>query len=690
MRKLLSALLCMLLLCSTCLAEGTVPVAPPSQEELMEAFLANVLGFFGGVDVKEDALRLDVSALGSDVLAAAVQQSEGLMDIDVTANGTPVHIQLTGDAIYGLIDGALYKLPYENIPGIMSQLSSVQANGTSGSRPVNVQQLQSVLMFAANELNSAVTTEPTENGQHILVDIDEARLVALGDALAAYAPFIEVYTAVTGRSDLAITWPMLRAMLEGGQLPASLRIEITTEGVTGAIDVKARLAEAQFDMSGHADDTSADFNLTCGDGSTGVDFHFDAAMADGALGGSFTLKPIGDEAQAVNGEARIDLATGRLTGRLDLPEGFTVDLEGEGTADGLRATVTASQNGATLGTLDCTLSVSEELATIKAVLTAGGETVMESSLDIATQTGAFSLHADFADGTCLEGLGEASDEGFRCTLTGEKDGTLYVKYVMMCADDSEAYSYFVRGDVFDGKKMNRTVEMYFDIDKRSGSFTGTWWTPQSRSRIEVQGQVTDDLFRFRGNANMYGSLDLTVMRDAEDRIMGDVKASGLAGSLTGNFLWSPSAKTLVANLPTLRMNASLIQNDDGMPMDLRLSWQDIKGKRYVEAKVSKAGIYYSENGHITTVTGEFADEHTYVVEYIRDFGKRMDEYRATMRLTAQDDALKLEITDGSGEVLYEVALSKAEQTEVGLLADDGDAIEITPELVARMASGSAD
>ena len=92
MKKLLALFIALLLLLGAACAEVAVPVPPPTQAELQQGFLRELVQFAFGTDLANKALSLDVTEDGRSMVSALLQQAQDAIDLNLMIFGTPVQV----------------------------------------------------------------------------------------------------------------------------------------------------------------------------------------------------------------------------------------------------------------------------------------------------------------------------------------------------------------------------------------------------------------------------------------------------------------------------------------------------------------------------------------------------------------------------------------------------------------------
>ena len=178
MRKLLSLLVCMMLLIAPAYAAGDIPAAVPSQGEFEESFFSAVNQFISSTDLSENALKMDVAASGQPVVNATLEADGDVLNAGAVVTGTPVQLRFDEESIYAYAGGQSYFIPYSNLNGILSELTGI---------PISAVGSQTIMRFYdavyRHIITPGVTVEETDESRHVVFDLNEKMLLALGDEI---------------------------------------------------------------------------------------------------------------------------------------------------------------------------------------------------------------------------------------------------------------------------------------------------------------------------------------------------------------------------------------------------------------------------------------------------------------------------------------------------------------------------
>ena len=710
MKKLIILLLCMMVLFSSALAEIVLPESVLSQREMQDRFLLNLIGFGSGMNLDKNALRLSVSKSGQSVVDADMQTGSNFFDFDGTVIGLPLHLQFTDTALFTVMGDKVQKLPY-------SALTQTSSSGMTLPQitPELLQRLSS--MVVTKVILPSVKLQQ-KNGQfYYILDINETQIIALGDEIAADSELAAVFSLFTGGKPFPDMWKTWRAFLRSGLVPISLHAEAAFIGGLVDVSATANVLENVIAIQAKSNGNGLDFGLKVNDQisvaglvdwandilkvqinagtvserfvfeHTNTGLNIECALAndtdslaawikvkDKSVEGFFELCQtdyLGGN-QTVQGSGKYDILSGVLTAQLNLPSEILAVLNGKPENDIYKAELTVSQNGTVFATGNGVFTNTVEQLSAAISLTVENET---GTLDAvyAKQTGIYGVKIEGPDAFCVEGSGRFAKDEVYGRFTVDQSGERSARAAFALENNDELFSVFIREDSLFGGNLRNVLDVHAEYDKASGSFSGTYWMPVNHNRIELQGQVNDSMFRRRGSSSRDGSIDMTVMRD-QDSFMGNMalRSYSMGLNLTGNFLWSRNAKTLAFTVPMFTLNASLIQNNNGLPMDLRVSLQD-QNRTVIEIKASRDGIYFSRNGRVTTISGRFKDERTLTLEIVQNADRPVPGPHFTVNLAVDKDQLQAEVlSEDTG--LYAASCKWIEKSEIENLSERKDAV----------------
>ena len=347
-----------------------------------------------------------------------------------------------------------------------------------------------------------------------------------------------------------------------------------------------------------------------------------------------------------------------------------------------------TQEDVTIATAELLYTDGEAVSTVEIRVNSGDQTVFTGEFIYAKQSGAFTTRYDAMGVRSMEGSGMINAEETFGTLTFREGDVVNAVLSFSFVNNSNTLSLSVTIDALTGDSMSRVFTLHAEYDKISGGFTATCWIPQNHNRLEIQWVHEGSVWRLKASETKIGSVDATFLYDGSSlmgEFTGQIYRAG--GSVTGNFLWNPCAKTLVLTTQLFRLNASLIQDGNGMPTDLKISWQGTRKPVYYEIKVNRDEIYFSKAGKVTTISGAFKDEHTCSVIITQNAGRLGKEYHFIADVRADQDLLQIVVTDDAGEKLFEAALYRAEKNRIEFLYDEENAVELTPEIADSILHG---
>ena len=729
MRKLLSLLVCMMLLIAPAYAAEDIPAAVPSQGEFEESFFSAVNQFISSTDLSENALKMDVSASGQPVVNATLEADGDVLNAGAVVTGTPVQLRFDEESIYAYAGGQSYFIPYSNLNGILSELTGI---------PISAVGSQTIMRFYdavyRHIITPGVTVEETDESRHVVFDLNEKMLLALGDEIVEDPELRAALSSLPGDTDISETWASLHGMLESGQFPITLHADIRSDALTEVIEANGNIggvpvsvnidktesgvafsvaARPFLKISGAADHLTGEaechvdaagvfsFDVSCTRSDGFLHFMMKAEAGTGLLSavldetedsfnGSFACNysDSAGEAKSVQGQGRFEKATGILTGQVTLPDNRLADLNGAPAENGYRISLTVSQDDVTTATAVLLVTGTEAVSTVEIRVDSQEQTVFTGEFNYARQTGAFSTQYDAMGVRSMEGNGMITPEESFGTLTFREGNAVNTVLAFSRVNNSDTASLSFTADALSGDSMSRVFTLSAEYDKISGSFAGTCWIPQNYNRLEIQWVHDDSVWRLKALESKIGSIDATFLYDGSS-LMGEFTGLvyGAGGSVTGNFLWSPYAKTLSLTTQLFRMNVSLVQNGNGMPIDLKGTYQETRRPVNYEIKINRDELYFSKNGRVTTISGAFKDEHTCSVTVTQNAGRLGRENHFIAEFRADPDLLQIEVTDDTGEKLFEASLYHAEKGGMEFLYDEENAVELTPELADSILHG---
>ncbi len=676
MRKFISLLVCMMLLISPAYAAENIPAPVPSQAELEESFFSVLNQFISGTDLSENALKLDVSANDQPVVSATLEADGNALNAEAVVDDTPFQFRLDEDAIYAYANGQSYYIPYSNLSGILSELTGLPISISADSREAIIQLYDAVLR---NVITPGLNVEESDDSLHIVFDLNEEMLLALGDEIVGNPELRALLSSILGDTDISETWAYLHSMLESGQFPISLHVEIRSGVSAKAIKASGNIGGVPVSVNADLSESSATFSIAA------LPFVKISGSADLLTG---DLECHADAADAFTFDLSFTGKTGILTGQLTLPGGIVADVNGAPAENGYRISLTVTQEDVTIATAELLYTDGEAVSTVEIRVNSGDQTVFTGEFIYAKQSGAFTTRYDAMGVRSMEGSGMINAEETFGTLTFREGDVVNAVLSFSFVNNSNTLSLSVTIDALTGDSMSRVFTLHAEYDKISGGFTATCWIPQNHNRLEIQWVHEGSVWRLKASETKIGSVDATFLYDGSSlmgEFTGQIYRAG--GSVTGSFLWNPCAKTLVLTTQLFRLNASLIQDGNGMPTDLKISWQGTRKPVYYEIKVNRDEIYFSKAGKVTTISDAFKDEHTCSVIITQNAGRLGKEYHFIADVRADQDLLQIVVTDDAGEKLFEAALYHAEKNRIEFLYDEENAVELTPEIADSLLHG---
>lgn len=714
-------MLSLLLVFSSALAETAVPEPVLSQDKLSEQFIGNLIQFVNNMDDEAKGLSLSISEIGHPLLSTDIRLLDNALDISGTVNGQPVHVQFSGNAVSAEIGGEVYMLPYSMLFGMGSGGYGVPRIGRE-----TLERLSGIVL--SKVILPSLKLQKIDGVLHYVIEISEPQLIALGDEVAADAELRSILSQIVGGNDFAAVWAQLRSALESGQIPVSISADLAVAGNGVMIKAGIIVLDNTIQLEAGVEPSVCMFNLTVNDSveiagmadfatgalkcsASAADFtaELDCEYPDNCLQFAFALRqgrnaltarltetnqsldgffevtqPYGaGEQQVCKLDSHYEKQTKVLTSRLELPANTAVDLNGAPENDSYHLVLSASYAEST-GTVDLICTDTDELMSAELAVYSDDFPVMTGRAAYAKGNGAFSLRTDTPVGN-VEGSGKLSWKEAFGTFTVSESGQTLDQAAFSFLDDRDVRRLSVSVDEYGESTMVRTLDVFAEYDKFSQGFTGTFWTPRNHNRIEVQGQIDDSLFRLKGTSSRMGSADIYLMRDRGSLIGNAViRVPALQLSLTGNLLWSGTAKTLAFSTSAFNLNASLISRYDGFPLDLRLSVQDYSNRAMIEIKASRDGIYFSQNGRVTTIYGTFEDEHTYSLRITQNAERPATAAGLNVIMTADANQLGLTITDDTDTEYLDAVCTHLAKSEVELF-DPAKAV-LDPQLIEHIAA----
>ena len=676
MRKLIALFVCLMLLISPAYAAENVPEAVPTQAELGKNFFSDLNQFVSGTNLSENALKLELSANDQPVVTGTLEADGDVLNAEAVVDNIPFQFRFGEDAIYAYAKGQSYYIPYSNLAGIFSEIFGLPISISPDSRETIMRLYDAVLR---NIITPGLTIEKSDESLHIVFDLNDEMLLALGDEILENPELRAMLSALSEDTDISETWAYLHGMLESGQFPITLHADIRSDASAKAIRASGNIGGVPVSVSVDLAESGVAFSIEslpfveisgAGDYLTGdLECHADVAGAF-TFGLSFT------------GSDKI------LSGQLTLPEGIVAELNGTPAENGYRIFLTVTQEDVTIATAEFLCTEAEDVSTAEIWVNSEDQTVFTGEFIYAKQTGAFSTWYDAMGIRSMEGSGMITAEETFGTLTFREGDAVNAVLSFSLVNNSNISGLSVTVDALTGDSMSRVFTLHAEYDKISQGFTGTCWIPQNHNRLEIQWIHKDSVWRLKASETKIGSVDATFLYDGNS-LMGEFTGQvyGAGGSVTGNFLWSPCAKTLVLTTQLFRLNASLIQNGNGMPLDLKVSYQETRKPVYYEIKINRDEIYFSKAGKVTTISGAFKDENCCSVIITENAGRLGKEYHYYANIRADRDLLQIMVTDDAGEKLFEASLCHAEKGRIEFLYDEENAVELTPELADTLLNG---
>ena len=723
MKRILS-LLMVLLLMSPALAEVVIPDPVPSQAELQDAFLANLNGFFYD---GTGAMDLTATRNGEPILTSTLTETEELFDVAASFNGQPLHLQLTQEGLYVELDGRCYALLYQDLAQALSALSGRQVITFDHTAAMN---LANALTY--DVILPALSYEATEEGNRVSFDLSGESLAVLGDKLMGDSQTRSLLTAMLQLPDPEAAWQQLRDQLVAGEIPFELHAQLTTEDAAQSIRLDADLFGLAAELTATVDGSGTDFNLSAGAltgfghmdengqtlhaqlGPSVVDLTttpegltldvdaspvtFDLSVDEKTAAGSLIYTQSAyvqpdpaqpgsmQEVQILNGSFNFDRTTQVLTGTAQLYDGTLAQLQGQPEEESYRTHLTLAAQGSTYAAADCLYTNTDQVFALDVSTIQADDSVASLDFACAKATGAFSLQVNALDGSSVSGEGVIGWVDTHGHLTLQQDGRVYSQVDFSCVNDRQHFTVTFETDALVDQDMVRIFEFYVNVDKAAGTYVGTCWT--SRDRLEVQGQLSESLFRLKASSLRTGSLEATAYRDG-DAVIGSASGSLMTyGSFSGNVLWSPSAKSLsyttTARGWSTNLNASLVQDVNGAPMDLRFNYVNpARPMNRIDLRVNPAGIYLGTGNAVTKINWRAQDENTFVVTVVSG-ASRYSGAVAVLTVTVEEDRLVIQAQ--CGEETYELKLEGVEPQDIAPLSDQA-AETITPEVLDALLSG---